>query len=69
MFTSRTYRNRDTIGQNINIDDYNFERVGECKYLETTISEDNNRSQEINNKIQFGNRCLGKESPKETLER
>lgn len=58
MYTSRRVQNRDRIGQNITIGNHNFERVKEFKYLGTTITEDNVGSEEINNRIQAGNRCL-----------
>ena len=51
-------RNRDRIGQNFSIEDYNFERARQFKYLGTNISENNEITEEINNRIQAGNRCL-----------
>lgn len=56
MTTSRTER-RDRIGQNVTMDQYNFERVQEFKYLGATITLDNNMTKEINNRIQSANRC------------
>lgn len=56
MATTRTER-RDRIGQNVTMDQYNFERVQHFKYLGVTITSDNNITQEINNRIQGGNRC------------
>ncbi|CAG9826824.1 unnamed protein product [Diabrotica balteata] len=58
MYMSRNNQSGDRIGQKITINDFNFERVREFKYLGITITEDNNASQEINNRIQAGNRCL-----------
>lgn len=46
MFTSRNYRNRDRIGQNVSSSDYNFQHFSEFKYLGTAITEDNNGSEE-----------------------
>lgn len=58
MYTSRSNWNRGIIGQKITTDYYNFERGREYKHHETTITEDNNGSQERNNRIQAGNRCI-----------
>ena len=58
MYLSRNVRNRDRIGQNFSIEDYNFERARQFKYLGTNISENNEITEEINNRIQAGNRCL-----------
>ena len=54
-YTTRRVQNRDRLGQNITIGDYNFKTVKEFKYLGTTITEHN---QEINTKSQEGNRCI-----------
>ncbi|CAG9826865.1 unnamed protein product [Diabrotica balteata] len=57
MYMSRNNQSRDrTIDGSI--DDFNFELVRELKYIRTTVTEDNNGSQEINYMIQAGNRCL-----------
>ncbi|CAG9832524.1 unnamed protein product [Diabrotica balteata] len=49
-YQKKNNQSRDRIGQNITIDDFNFERVREFKYLGTTITEDNNGTEEINNR-------------------
>lgn len=41
ILNSRRIR-RDTVGQNITIDNYNFERVTEFKYIGAVITADNN---------------------------
>lgn len=58
MYSTRNNRIRDRVGQNITIDDYNFERVKKFKYLGTTLSEDTDGTEEINCRIQAGNKCL-----------
>lgn len=58
MYTTRNEQHRDRLGQNITMDDYNFERVKKFKYLGTTLTENTDGTEEINCRIQAGNRCL-----------
>ncbi|CAG9833989.1 unnamed protein product [Diabrotica balteata] len=58
MYMSHNNQSRDRIGKNIAIDEFKFERIREFNYFGTKITEDNNGSQEINNRIQVGTRCL-----------
>jgi len=53
MLTSRTGRG-DRVGQNVTMKEYNFERVTIFKYLEATITQDNNLTEEIKVRIQSG---------------
>lgn len=58
MYSTRHNQRRDRIGQNITMDEYNFERVKKFKYLGTMLTENNDGTEEINSRIQAGNRCL-----------
>lgn len=57
MCINKTTR-RDRIGQNVTINNYNFERVQRFKYLGAVITDDNDVTEEIKSRIQSGNRCL-----------
>lgn len=56
MAATKNQRVRD-IGQNITINDHNFEGVREFEYLGATITVDNNNSAEIRRRIMLANRC------------
>lgn len=56
MVTTRT-GHRDRIGQNVTMNQYNFERVPELKYLGVTITSNIDITKEISKRIQSGNCC------------
>lgn len=57
MYVSRQAQ-RDRIGQNVTIGDFNFERVNSFKYLGAVITADNDITEEVKARIQSGNRCM-----------
>ena len=42
---------------NMRIDNRSFERVEECKYLETTLTNQNSIQEEIKSRLKSGNAC------------
>lgn len=51
-------KRRDRLGQNVSINNYNFERVEQFKYLGATVTADNNITEEIKGRVQSANRCV-----------
>lgn len=56
--TRNRQKGRDKVGQNLTKDPYNFERVEPFKYLGTTITADNDITEETKARIQTSNRCM-----------
>lgn len=50
--------NRDRVGQNVIMGYYNFARVRSFRYLEITITECNNITEKLKDRIQSTNPCL-----------
>lgn len=46
------------LNPSLGIDQYNFGRVEQFKYLEMILTENNNTAQEIEARIQAGNKCF-----------
>lgn len=57
MVTAST-KHATRLGQNLTVDDYNFEVVGEFVYLGSTVTSQNNISHEIQRRIVSANRCF-----------